>query len=230
MKRLLLFLMLGLLASGLKAQVRVYPTFVAINPNAPIGNLVIENPANTPVEVRLSFVFAYERLDPKTGSQVVVKDTSGSDPGCLNPYVKVFPQRFILPPGGRQEVRILSRVPAGSTNLLWTKLLAESHEQIRMASATSGISANVRMLLSQLVPVYFTGSRAQTSISLVESGLRSNNGKATLSAKYQRSGDNPFVGTINLRVVNEGGKEVASAYRSMAIFYDAIESFDIQAM
>ena len=140
------------------AQVTLSPVSIYMSDKNNVGNLYIHNAKDHTREVEIDFKFGYPSSDSAGNPVMIYNDTLLASRYKLNKYIRIFPRRFNIPPGGQQTVR-LQILPPGHKprGVFWTRLLVKSRIQeqdIELRSSPNGIGTQINYVFHQSLPVF----------------------------------------------------------------------------
>jgi P pilus assembly chaperone PapD len=203
------------------AQVSVAPTALFLTEQARFGGLYVTNNSTTPQEVTVNFRFGYPAAD-STGSVVMLyQDTLVADPHSIAQYVRAFPQRFILPPGETQVVRLTAQPGGTATDgLYWTRVVTTSTPQVQFAAdtATAGIQTRVQFRLQQVTALFYRRGALNVRVGLRDLNASYDSTKVVVAANIDHAGNTPFFGTARIRVLDSSGKVVSDEKQAIAVY------------
>lgn len=219
---LLLALLLGAVACSLpaKAQVSVAPTALFLNDQERFGALYIGNPTSTPQEVTIGFRFGYTTADSAGAVYVEFNDSTMAAQYSIASYVRAFPQRFILPPGETQVVRLTARPPAEfEEGWLWSRVLTTSTPQVAFQDTTSsGVRANLIFRLQQVTAMFYTKGESDASLTVGNTTAVVDSNEVVVMADLDKSGDRPFFGRAFVRLKDSSGEIVSEDMTLIAVY------------
>lgn len=207
------------------SQVSVAPTFVYIDSQQPFGTVLVVNGSDKPQEVSIESKFGYPASDSLGRRFIQYDDTTRATTYSLSPWLRAFPKKFILAPGQKQTVRLMIRPPRDlEDGIYWTRLATTSTDQTPpLADADQAISARVRFVFRQVVPVIFSKGDLSTSLALEDTRVIVDDARVNILADLERDGDAPFLGSTRLRVYDEHGDLVRDVQRRSEVFFDYME-------
>ena len=189
------------------AQVTINPMFILIDKNTKNAVLEVKNPSNEVIEVKLEFKFSYPKYD-STGHWKLFDDTVMAKKYSLDPYIKIFPKKLIVPPNESQTVRVmLKNLPDTGDLSYWTRIEATSDPIIKQIDSTSKSikidSGKVRasiILKSKLIGlVMYHQGNVTSSIDFNIFRYYADSSKFHLICKVEKSGTSPFLGSYILK-------------------------------
>ena len=227
-------ILLGLLLIGgisLHAQIALYPTAVFIDPQTRTGSMEVINSADEVREIDISLKFGYFTYDSLGNSITKYNDTIAEQNYSLIPYIKVFPQKLIIPPKAQQTIRFLIKnLPTVREGVYWTRLVAGSVPQTPQVDTLEKgkISAQI-ILRSEMVGLVAVISGSSTSdLDYSLASTFTDSVKFNLLLKQERTGNSPFWGSIQTEIRNSKNDVVAESKENLALYFSCNQkvSFD----
>lgn len=226
-----LFLVFVSLFAGLfpaYGQVSIAPTALFMEDRSPFATLTVANGSETAQEISLSFRFGYSISD-STGNLTMDYDVGEHD-FALNDYVNAFPRNFTLEPGERQTVRLAARgLSNREEGTYWTRLavLASPLSPPIGSLEDNAVTTRININFEQIIPVFFRRGQVTTgldvdNIRFVQSGER-----GELLYDIQRTGNSPFTGSFELRILNGEEEPVVQRTANITTYYDMTRSMSI---
>lgn len=202
------------------AQVSVAPTALFLTDQDRFGAMYIANQTSTPQEVTIGFRFGYTAADSTGGVYVEFDDSTAAAKFSVAPHVRAFPQRFILPPGETQVVRLTARPPADfEEGWLWSRVLTTSTPQVQFQDTTStGVQANLVFRLQQVTALFYTKGSADASLTIKDLSARLDSNEVVVMADLDKAGERPFFGRAFLRINDADGQQLAEEMTLVAVY------------
>lgn len=219
---LILALVIILIAADLFGSVLVAPTVVILSAKQRTGRMVLHNPTDQPQEVTIEFRFGLPSVDSLGNVRVVLEDSTYSDPRSCVDWVRAFPKKVIVPPGGEQTVRFVASPPADlADGEYWSRILVTSKGVKNgppKAGEEAGISAVINMVVQTAVSLkYRTGELVSAlDVSNVETKLNNNN--VEIMADLTNKGNVSYLGKFNCRLLDADNKEINSVSIDIAVY------------
>ena len=231
----LLTFVLTLAALSSHAQVTISPTAVFLDQNSKVGSFFVSNPSASPVEVRLSFEFAYPATDEAGNVYLNYDDPVAEEMYSLVPYLRAFPTTFVLQPDQRQTIRLVGRIPQNSDDgLYWTRMRVSSNQLTPpIGDVEEGqVSAQVSFQIDQVTSVLVQHGDVSTGLSINDITTMTENGQLIILTDVDRTGNAPFIGSVRTQILNGRGEEVNSRRSSTSIYFSAVQrvEFDITSL
>lgn len=227
MKRLLITLLLTLatIATG-AAQITISPTHIFVSSQTRFGSYMVINGSDEPQEISIDFGFSYVALDDEGNITVIENDSAKAATFSIAQFVRAFPKSFILQPGERQTVRLRIAAPNDlDEGMYWARInTTSSAVSPSVGSITSeGVSAQVDIKFRQNIGLFYKVGDVRTDIAIgnLETNIDKNN-TLWISAKVDRAGNAPFLGTIYATIYNQQKEKVAQSVVSTTIYFDGV--------
>ncbi|HUI29951.1 MAG TPA: hypothetical protein VLX91_07020 [Candidatus Acidoferrales bacterium] len=230
MKKILTFAIVLLVTSFVKAQVIVAPTILFMSDQSRFGTFVVMNRSNTPQEISITFKFGFPESDSSGNIRMQYDDSSMADKHSCQPWIKGFPQKFVVNPGQQQVVRLVVAPPPGiQDGEYWTRLVTSSTPQAKVIDTVrTGITANITFVLEQVTTIIYRRGNVSTSVSLPDIEIKQDTASINLLARVTKGGNSPFFGKISGEVQDKAGnklydeEEVIAVYRDDMVFKFAV--------
>ncbi len=219
---LLPFALLLLFAFSAQAQVTISPTAVFLEKNSKVGSFYVSNPSNSAVEVRLGFEFAYPATDEDGRVFLNYEDEDAEEQFSLVPHLRAFPTTFVLQPNERQTVRLVGRIPQNSDpGMYWTRMRVSSNQLTPPIGdvAEGQVSAQVSFQIDQVTAVLVQHGDAQTGLQIHNTQANVENNRLIILSDVERTGNSPFIGSVQTRILNSSGQEVDSRRSSTSVYF-----------
>lgn len=214
------------------AQVSVAPTSLFIDDQNRFETFLVHNNSGQAQEIELEFLFGYPATDEHGATTMRYDDEEAEEKYSAAEWIRAFPRVFILEPGARQTVRFTVRPPAGlSDGLYWTRIKTTSTPAGAdiQQEVQDGVSAQISFRVEQVTAGFYRKGSVHTGLSIDGKNIRINGGNAVFTTEVTRTGNAPFLGGMQLRVMDDSGSEIYSAQQNTTIYLDAVRKmeFDI---
>ncbi|WP_069132824.1 fimbrial biogenesis chaperone [Rhodohalobacter halophilus] len=216
------FVLLLLFAVSVQAQVTISPTAVFLDKNSKVGSFYVSNPSNSAVEVRLGFEFAYPATDEDGRVFLNYEDEEAEEKFSLVPHLRAFPTTFVLQPGERQTVRLVGRIPQSSDpGMYWTRMRVSSNQLTPPIGevAEGQVAAQVSFQIDQVTAVLVQHGDARTGLDIHSSQASVEDGRLVILTNVERTGNSPFIGSVETRVLNSSGEQIDSRRSSTSVYF-----------
>lgn len=198
--------------------VTIAPTALYIDDQTPHSVLVLENPGPRTEEVSIDLAFGYARSDASGNLNVVFLDSVPPEEPSAVPFVRLFPRRVVLEPGGRQFVRLLvSPPPDLPDGEYWARvLLASRAAPTGEHAAEAPARLEVRTVFA--VALTYRHGEVKTGVRVHEARAEPTPTGLDLFLGLEREGNAAYLGQVEAAVLDEGGLVVASRVASIAVY------------
>jgi len=216
------FALLLLFTVSAQAQVTISPTAVFLDKNSKVGSFYVSNPSNSAVEVRLGFEFAYPTTDDDGRVFLNYEDEEAQERFSLVPHLRAFPTTFVLQPNERQTIRLVGRIPQNSDpGMYWTRMRVSSNQLTPPIGevAEGQVSAQVSFQIDQVTAVLVQHGDAQTGLEIHNTQASIENDRLILLSDVERTGNSPFIGSVQTRIFDSNGQEVDSRRSSTSVYF-----------
>jgi P pilus assembly chaperone PapD len=208
----------------------VAPTALFLTEQSRFGGLYVTNNSTNPQEVTVNFRFGYPAADSIGSVVMQYEDTLAANPHSIAKNVRAFPQRFILPPGETQVVRLTAQ-PSGSTEdgLYWTRVVTTSMPQVAFAedTSTTGIQTRVQFRLQQVTALFFRKGALNVKVGLREPVATYDSTRVRVTANIDHEGNTPFFGTARIRVLGAGNEVLKDEKQAIAVYVPERRRFTV---
>ena len=219
---ILFALLIFSLGQNVFAQVTISPTAVFLDSNTNVGSFYVSNPSNSAVEVRLSFEFAYPATREDGSVFLNYEDEDAEQQYSLEPHLRAFPTTFTLQPDERQTIRLVGRIPQNNDpGMYWTRMRISSNQLSPPVGevAEGEVAAQVSFQIDQVTAVFVQHGNTETGLNIHNSQATVENGELTVLTDVERTGNTPFLGSVETRVLNSNNEEVASRTSSTSVYF-----------
>ncbi len=198
----------------------VAPTAVYMDHQARSAEVTLYNPSDAPEEVTIHAVFGYPATDGDGRLHLRV-DEEGSDPRSAAGWLRAFPERVVVPPGGRQVVRIFgdppSNLPDGE---YWARLAITSRGQsVPVQDAASGeIQVGVGLEVRTLIAATYRKGAVTTGLEAGPLSAHLEEGSVVIRPHLARTGNGAWIGSLHVRIVDDAGTERFRASEQVAVY------------
>jgi P pilus assembly chaperone PapD len=208
---------------SVQAQVTISPTAVFLDSQSKVGTFYVSNPSSTPVEVQLSFEFAYPDTDDDGRIFLNYEDEEAEEKYALTPYLRAFPGTFMLQPNERQTIRLMGRIPAQSDpGMYWSRMRISSNQATpEIGEVEDGeMTAQVAFQIDQVTAVLVRHGDVSTGLNIQGSDIQINDNRVAVLTDVERTGNSPFIGSVRTRIVNGNGEEVFTRNSSASVYFN----------
>ncbi len=222
MKKITILTIVLLISSLTRAQVIVAPTILFMSDQSRFGTFVVMNRSNTPQEISISFRFGFPESDSSGNIRMQYDDSLMAEKHSCQPWVKGFPQKFVVNPGQQQVVRLLVTPPQSiSDGEYWTRLVTSSTPQAKtIDTVRTGITANITFVLEQVTTIIYRKGALSTVVDLPGIEMKQDSVSMNLLAHVSREGNSPFFGKISAEIQDRAGNKIFSEEQVVAVYRD----------
>lgn len=216
----------------LLAQVTISPTNLFIDHQSKFGTYMVINGSNEPQEISIDFIFGYSDTDSDGNRFLVYDDSAKAEQHSIKDWIRAFPRNFTLQPGQRQIVRLRvnspNDVPDGT---YWARIKTASSPEsppVELQS-TEAVTARVGFKIEQVTGVYLKKGDVSTGIEITEMRTNQiNEGVLEVLADILRTGNSPFLGSIQLNVYDSNNRKLdIPSFISTTIFFDGTHKQEV---
>ena len=210
--------------SGLAwAQVSIAPTTLYTDANG-ISTFYISNPADTPQEISVSFVFGYPAHNENGELYMVYGDSLKESQFGLGNRLRVFPRSFIVGPNKQQVVRV-QVLPDRSKpdGMYFSRVKVTSNIQAPEVDNQSeeGVAMRVNFKFDQIVAILHRQGAVSTSLQLGKTEYTRDGNKLYVTSDFTRGGNAPFIGSVRATLRDPQNQVVAEQRQTVALYFDA---------
>ncbi len=220
MRKTLTALLILLSVTVARAQVIVAPTILFMSDQSRFGTFIVMNRSNTPQEITISFRFGFPESDSLGNIRMQYDDSLMASARSCEPWLKGFPQKFIVNPGQQQVVRLFVSAPANIPDgEYWTRLVTSSTPQAKtIDTVRTGITANITFVLQQVTTVIYKKGYVNASAEIPEIRAVPDSSSINLLVHVSHGGNSPFFGKMSADVKDRAGNSVYSGQEVLAIY------------
>ena len=219
-----------LLSPPAQAQVSVAPVALFLDESNPFGTFYVSNQSGETQEVSIDTRFGYPASDSLGNVIMQYDDSTAAEQYSIGQALRIFPRQFVLPPNERQIVRITAR-PSSERDegYYWTRLVTTATPQSGFVDTTAqdGVQAQVRFRLQQVTAVLYEKGDPETSVDIERLNAVADSGQVVMTARLERGGNAPFIGSARLRIYDAQGELVTQTERSLAAYFSLFRRFEV---
>lgn len=216
-----------LLLTGLSgkawAQVSIAPTTLYTDANG-LSTFYISNPAQTPQEISISFVFGYPAHNENGELYMVYEDMEKEAQLGLGERLRVFPRTFILAPNKQQVVRV-QVLPDRSKpdGMYFSRVKITSNVQAADVDrqAEEGVAMRVNFKFDQILAVFHKQGAVSTSLQLGTTEYQREGNKLHVTSVFTRGGNAPYIGSAQAILRDPLNQVVAEQRQTVALYFDS---------
>jgi P pilus assembly chaperone PapD len=209
-------------ATNLCAGVLVAPTVIFISDKNRTGRVDVQNPTQQPREVTIHFAYGLPESDTLGNVTVQLKDSGVVDSRAAVEWVKAFPRKLVIPPGGTQVVRIVATPPPGlADGEYWARIVVRSQEGVMADTATlaSGqISTKLNMIMQTAIMLKYRKGNLAAKLEMPRVKATKNDSMVVVMTDFNNLGNASYVGMLNVRVLDADKKEITKQQSDLAVY------------
>jgi P pilus assembly chaperone PapD len=212
-------------ADRASAQIKSDPIRVILTQAERSTEVRLTNPTSAPIEVAVWI--SYGVFEPDSVG-ILHLDTVGTDEmrkrSCAD-WVRVFPQRFVMKPKERRNLRVVAVPPPDLPDGEYTarlRLMAVELEKPgeleELDSNEIGTNLRLRMYIGQ--PLMYRQGQLNTSIDIVSASAYQDSAATKIVVDLKRGGNSPYRGMLGARLYTPDGQPLDSAQDIMLVESD----------
>ena len=223
-----------LLVTGLSgkawAQVSIAPTTLYTDANG-IATFFISNPADSPQEISVSFVFGYPSHNEKGELFMVYGDSVKESQFGLGSRLRVFPRSFIVAPSKQQVVRV-QVLPDRSKpdGMYFSRVKITSNVQAADLDnqTEEGVAMRVNFKFDQILAVFHRQGVVSTALELGNTIYVREGDKLHVTSDFVRGGNAPYIGSVQAVLRGAQNEVIAEQRQTVALYFDARHRVTLQ--
>ena len=220
---LVIFLLLFPL-SELFAGVLVAPTVVFLSDQNRTGRMIIRNPSADPKEVEVRMGFGLPVSDSLGNVRVNLCDSAVTDPRSAMDWIRPFPRKLVLPPGGSQTIRFVASPPRDIPDgEYWARVIIRSQESqvnVPSADAEEGISTNLNMIMQTAISMKYRKGNLFSKIEMTDARAELKESTVEVMIDMVNRGNVSYLGVLNCRLLDADNNELSRQNIDLAVYYD----------
>jgi len=180
-------------------------------------------------EILVSFKFGYPTSDSLGNIFMQYDDSIAADKYSCSTWLRGFPRQFILNPGQQQVVRLTVTPQQDlSDGVYWTRLVTRSTPQVKFIDTVkTGVTANITFVLEQVTTIVFEKGSVNTVVDISDARTFTDSTHLNVLAEINRGGDAPFLGTVNLKILDAVGNTVYTDKLLIAAYFSMHVKFAV---
>lgn len=212
-------------------QVSISPTSLFFDSQNRFASLTVSNGGEQAQEISISTEFGY----PGTlnGNLMIIRDSTMAETKSIAPWMKIFPQSFVLQSNQRQVVRFVIQPPQNlDPGGYWSRVRITSNP-VSPPVETIGenqVGAQINLEVAQIISAHFRTRNAETGIEITGVEIEDDNGTRTVSVSTRQTGNTPFLGTLQLEVSGPDGKTVYQTQTALSVYTTITRSFQMNTV
>jgi hypothetical protein len=232
MRYLLRFLLLGASPIPLAAQgVLVAPHAIFIDHRTRSGFVQLYNPGTAPTEVSIVALFGYPITDSVGQLELKTVEQPDSTLPSAVAWIQAFPRRAVIPPLGRQVIRLLVTPPTGvADGDYWARLAISAKGgavPVTGADTTKGITVGLNLEVRTIIPLIYRKGAVTTGLAISDLRTAIEPDSLVIRARLTRTGTGSYLGTVRGTLVNSGGGTAGSFDMPIGVYYELDPRFTI---
>lgn len=226
----LIFLLLFIFClKGAVAQITIAPIMLFLDEENRFGTVMVMNGSEQVQEVSIEFPFGYPITDQRGQTQMVYDDSTTAEEWGISDVIRGFPQNFTLEPGERQVVRLTVRPKDFQDGMYWSRIRTTSNPQSPPVGETADdeITTQITYKFEQVTSVFYKHGNVNTGIEIENITTEQNSEEVEIITDVTRTGNAPFLGSIELTVKDQQGNTIAEKRTSTSIYFDYRQIFKL---
>lgn len=235
MRRLLLSLALLAAPAQAAAQgVLVAPHAVFVDHRTRSGWIQLYNTGTEPSEVSIEFLFGYPVTDSLGLLQLRTVERPDSTLPSAAAWIQAFPRRVVVPPQGRQTVRLLVTPPPGTRDgEYWSRVAITAKAgalPVTGADSTKGITVGLNLEIRSIIPLIYRKGAMTTGLLLDSLRAAVEPDSVVVRARLRRTGTGAWLGSARGQLVNDAGASVGTFDVPLSVYYAIDPRFTISRL
>jgi P pilus assembly chaperone PapD len=219
-----------IMVSELSAGVLVAPTSVILSDRKRTGRLTVQNPTDKPKQVEIRFSFGMPVSDSAGNIRLNLQDSAVTDERSALGWIKAFPKKMILDPNSSQVVRFLARPPRDlADGEYWARIMVRSQEgetTIPLPTNNDKITTKLNMIMQTAIVLKYRSGNLVSKLEVQETEVFQTDTIITAFIDMVNRGNVSYVGILNCRLVDAGGREISKADIDLAVYRELTISTD----
>lgn len=214
---------------GAVAQITIAPIMLFLDEQNRFGTVMVMNGSEQVQEVSIEFPFGYPITDEQGQTQMVYDDSTTAEEWGISDAIRGFPQNFTLQPGERQVVRLTIRPQEFQDGMYWSRIRTTSSPQSPPVGETEDdeITTQITYKFEQVTTVFYKHGDVNTGLEIKDVTAEQNSEKVEIITDVTRTGNAPFLGSIELMVKDQQGNTVEEKRTSTSIYFDYRQVFEL---
>jgi P pilus assembly chaperone PapD len=208
----------------LLAGVLVAPTIVYLSDKNRTGRMIVRNPSNEPKEIEIRMGYGLPVSDSLGNVRVDLIDSAVTDPRSAMEWVRPFPRKLVLPPGGNQTVRFVASPPRDLPDgEYWARIVVKSQESqvnVPPAEGEEGITTNLNMIMQTAISLKYRKGNLYSKLEMVDAKAEHSDSKVNVLVDLINRGNVSYIGVLNCRLTDADNNELSSQRIDLAVYYD----------
>ncbi len=222
-RKLSLYILLAVIITvNSYSQISLVPSMYFIKPASRSGSISVINTSSDPREVDVYVTSGIIDYD-ENGNAFVNPDSLTNLNFSLTPYIKVFPERLIIPPKNEQKIRFrVYPTPDMPDGILTARVHARSQPVVQQIDTIQeGVITPKIVVRTEIVGViaYKKGNDLTTGLNIPSIKTETDSANLKLMVEYQKSGNAPFLGWISIEIQDSEGETIDKAINQYCVAY-----------
>lgn len=216
-----LLLPILLFAQNTLGQGILFSEYRMILKQGTISSLQVCNPTE---ETRTYLISVINKTMDEQGSIIDIPDTVNIA-SSLKPWLRIFPKRIVLEPGGCQEVQLQLKMPASQPNgeyrsyLYFMPMTPTQHKD---TVASQAVQMNIVFRVGAAIPIIYRKNTTPPTLSIDSISLtRKDDNSHLLHFTLLRQGTQSTYGHILIEGISQGKRITLATKNGNAIYHEA---------
>lgn len=178
----------------------VAPTAVFIDHRSRTGEVHLVNRGTAPEEVSVELKFGYPDADSAGDVYIHFFDQLPVGAPSAAEWVRAFPRRVVVPPGGQQLVRLLASPPADLPDgEYWSRVIVTARQAApSVLAADSGVRAQINVEVRTIISLMYRKGEVHTGLALDDFRATRQGDSLVVWMDLARAGNAAFLGTARV--------------------------------
>lgn len=208
-------------SSFLMAGVSATPSFLFMDRSQKSISFTVTNTESSDREVWIEIKYGFETSNDE-GKIFIQLDSTNVDGLSAAPFMVAYPQRFILPGGTGQIVRLIANQQQPLLDgEYWARILVTSKPTKPTATQTPGstvIRPGITMLLQQSIPFHYRVGLLETGLLVNSLIASSGDTSINLTMNLSRTGNASYWGSRTTKIIDRQGRIVYSNTKNVGVY------------
>jgi len=185
----------------------VAPTAVFIDHRARTGEVYLVNRGTAPEEVSVELKFGFPESDSSGDVHIRLFDQPPAEFPSAAGWMRAFPRRVVVPPGGQQLVRLMATPPADLPDgEYWSRILITSRQAAQpIQLADSGVRAQINVELRTIISLMYRKGEVHTGLTLGPVRASLEGDSLVVWMDLARTGNAAYLGTARVSLHDPQG-------------------------
>lgn len=213
------------------AQVTLLPTTVFLTDETGLGSVDISNDTDLRQEVSIRFGFAYLGSDEEGHLMMIDDEEETASRYGIDERIRAFPRTFLLPPGGRQTVRLQVRpLHDRPDGVYWTRAIITSRaaaEDVDHIQVSEEVGTRIHYVFKQNIPVFYCKGQVSTGLEIKDVVTEMKNDRLVVKVRVCPAGNAPFNGSVDVLLRNGSGQVVTRQHTTAVIYFESLRRLEL---